>query len=127
MPSPQFSQPSDWRDRLSHKLTVLHQWFSEPTNVALLGVAVVLGLAYWPNFRELYSTWKDDPNYSHGSLVIPIALVILWQRLSTPPTKTSPKLAKSSPKLAKSSANVVAAQPIELLQSEPGPEPAKSS
>jgi exosortase len=127
MPSPQFSQPSDWRDRLSHKLTVLHQWFSEPTNVALLGVAVVLGLAYWPNFRELYSTWKDDPNYSHGSLVIPIALVILWQRLSTPPTKTSPKLAKSSPKLAKSSANVVAAQPIELLQSEPGTEPAKSS
>ena len=30
----------------------------------------------------LISIWWRDPSYSHGFLVIPIALVILWQRLS---------------------------------------------
>jgi exosortase len=42
----------------------------------------VLGWAYWPNFQYLYSIWDFEPNYSHGKLVIPIALVILWQRLA---------------------------------------------
>lgn len=44
--------------------------------------ALALGLAYAPNFRELFSTWQLNPNYSHGFLVVPIALFILWQRLS---------------------------------------------
>lgn len=80
----------------------------------------MLGLAYLPNFLDLYSIWTDDPNYSHGSLVIPIALVILWQRLSTPPTKPSPTVAKSTTKFASLPA-------AELLQNEPGTVPAKSS
>ena len=50
---------------------------------------LVLGLAYSPNFRDLYSTWNDDPNYSHGKLVIPIALFILWRRLSEPSAETA--------------------------------------
>ena len=81
----------------------------------------MLGLAYLPNFRDLYSIWTDDPNYSHGSLVIPIALVILWQRLSTRPAKSSPTVAKSSPKVVSEHAQV------ELLEVEPGTVPAKSS
>jgi exosortase len=53
-----------------------------------LGVAcLVLGSAYAPNFRDLSSTWTDDPNYSHGFLVIPIAVVILWRRLSDTPAE----------------------------------------
>jgi exosortase len=47
-----------------------------------LGAAIlVLGIAYTPNFRELYATWARDADYSHGYLVISIALVILWTRL----------------------------------------------
>jgi exosortase len=46
-----------------------------------IGMAA-LGWAYWPNFQYLYSIWDFEPNYSHGKLVIPIALVILWQRLA---------------------------------------------
>ena len=47
-----------------------------------IGMAV-LGWAYWPNFQYLYNNfWNFEPNYSHGKLVIPIALVILWQRLA---------------------------------------------
>jgi exosortase len=41
----------------------------------------MLGWAYAPNLYELSRTWTQDPNYSHGYLVVPIALVILWQRL----------------------------------------------
>ena len=36
--------------------------------------------------------WNGDPNYSHGYLVIPIALYILWQQLSIP----EPKVARES-------------------------------
>lgn len=46
-------------------------------------VAVVAGavcLAYADNIQALLKVWHDDPDYSHGYLVIPIALAILWQR-----------------------------------------------
>ncbi len=55
---------------------------------ALGAATVVFGLAYAPNFRDLHSTWSADPNYSHGYLVIPIALFILWRRLSDVPAAT---------------------------------------
>jgi len=49
---------------------------------ALTATLLALCLAYTPNFSYLSSTWSDNVNYSHGWLVIPIALVIAWQRLS---------------------------------------------
>jgi exosortase len=48
--------------------------------VALAIVVVVLLWSYAPNLRSLVSTWNDDPNYSHGFLVLPVALVILWRQ-----------------------------------------------
>jgi len=42
----------------------------------------ILAWAYWPNLQWLYGIWSDEPNYSHGFLVIPIALAIFWQRLA---------------------------------------------
>ncbi len=57
------------------------QWL---TNLSALAITtLLLGVAYAPNFRDLAATWSEDPNYSHGYLVIPIALFILWQRLAT--------------------------------------------
>jgi len=44
---------------------------------------LVFGLAYAPNFRELIAIWWVDPNYSHGFLVIPIVVWILWQCLTS--------------------------------------------
>ena len=52
---------------------------------ALATVTLVLAVSYAPNLRDLYSVWSDDPNYSHGFLVIPIALFILWRRLNETP------------------------------------------
>ena len=46
----------------------------------LLLVGGVLAWAYAPNLFDLVETWEKDPNYSHGFLVLPIALVVLWRR-----------------------------------------------
>jgi exosortase len=48
--------------------------------VSLAVVAIVLGWAYAPNLRSLVATWNREPNYSHGFLVVPVALVIFWRR-----------------------------------------------
>jgi exosortase len=42
--------------------------------------AAALGWSYAASFAELARRWAADPNYSHGYLVGPIALAILWQR-----------------------------------------------
>jgi exosortase len=58
--------------------------------VALVVVAVVLTCTYAPNLRSLVATCNQDPNYSHGFLVIPVALFICWRRWveAEPPTLT---------------------------------------
>lgn len=43
-------------------------------------VAAAIGFAYWPNLVTLYHVWDSQPDYSHGFLVLPIALVILYRR-----------------------------------------------
>ena len=43
---------------------------------------LLLAWAYAPNFSYLINVWNTEPNYSHGFLVIPIAVMILWRRLS---------------------------------------------
>jgi exosortase len=43
-------------------------------------VAAALGWAYAPELRWLWDTWRDDPNYSHGYLVAPVAAVVFWRR-----------------------------------------------
>ena len=56
---------------------------SDLPKVDLLGiVAVVAGLswAYAPNFVGFYQVWSNEPDYTHGFLVLPIALFILWKR-----------------------------------------------
>jgi exosortase len=51
-------------------------------SIALVVGMIILGWAYWPNLQNLYTIWDNEPNYSHGKLVIPIALVIFIQRLA---------------------------------------------
>jgi exosortase len=50
--------------------------------VAAAAAAVTAGAiawSYYPNLTYLARFW-EDPNYSHGWLIVPIALFILWQR-----------------------------------------------
>jgi exosortase len=53
----------------------------EPRFVALAVGLAGLAWAYWPNLQDLYTVWVKEPNYSHGLLVIPIAMLIAWQRM----------------------------------------------
>lgn len=56
---------------------------------ALAGAAL-LAFAYAPNIRSLATIWENEPNYSHGFLVGPIAAVILWRRLVDRPYEWAP-------------------------------------
>ena len=58
-------QPWDWRN------------YSPVDLGCLIAVIAALGFAYAPNLVNLYRTWVREPDYSHGFLVVPIALVIL--------------------------------------------------
>src|SRR3954453_2496221 len=49
--------------------------------------------AYAPGVADLVSAWWNEPNYSHGFLVLPISVAILWQRkdrLQAIPIRPSP-------------------------------------
>ena len=62
-----------------------------------LGAAILtLVLAYAPNLIGLCDTWRNDENYSHGFLVVPIALFILWRRLTEIPWEESDKFGSAS-------------------------------
>jgi exosortase len=36
--------------------------------------------SYWPTLRTLEDLWRNVQDYSHGYIVIPLAIVILWAR-----------------------------------------------
>ena len=47
---------------------------------ATIAIALAFAVAYFQSFSALVVKWSDDPNYSHGFFVIPIAIYILWER-----------------------------------------------
>jgi exosortase len=47
---------------------------------------------YWQVLRKLVHDWSNDENYSHGFLIVPIALYLIWERrqsLADAPAKPS--------------------------------------
>lgn len=52
---------------------------------ALVVFVALFAWAYWPTFAQLAERWYRVPDYSHGFLVIPCALLFLWARRSTRP------------------------------------------
>lgn len=58
----------------------------DPLDAASVAVVTLaLGFAYWPNLLSLYQVWNTQPDYSHGLLVLPIALVIFYRRWPADP------------------------------------------
>ena len=55
--------------------------------LAVGGAALLVATAwaYWPTLVEMVRQWDRQPDYSHGYLVMPIALFFLWSRRSTFP------------------------------------------
>ncbi len=59
--------PWDWRK------------ISKADVVSLAIVTASVSYSYSANLTDLYQTWVREPDYSHGFLVLPIALVILFR------------------------------------------------
>ena len=56
------------------------------TRIAWGLVLLAAGMwSYWPMLTELVAAWKREPDYSHGYLVVPIAILFLWLRRGTFP------------------------------------------
>jgi exosortase len=57
----------------------------------LIGFAALLTTAlwsYWPTVVEMVRQWRSEPDYSHGFLVAPLALLFLWTKRSQFPRHT---------------------------------------
>jgi exosortase len=57
--------------------------------VALL-VAAATAYAFWPTLAALYNKWVNDPQYSHGLLVVPFAVGLLWAKRERFPKDVRP-------------------------------------
>src|SRR6476620_7412298 len=53
--------------------------------IGSIALAVAILWAYWPTLVEMVGQWIQQPDYSHGFLVIPIALFFLWTKRSRMP------------------------------------------
>lgn len=55
--------------------------------VLALGASILVAgiIAYWTSIRELVRVWSDVADYSHGFLVVPLALGFLWLRRASCP------------------------------------------
>jgi exosortase len=68
---------------------VVDPWLPMAMGLACLGAGL---WAYWPTLKGLVDTWNRVPDYSHGFLVIPLAIVFLVAR-----QKSCPGVGPSSP------------------------------
>src|SRR5436190_20756007 len=59
-------------------------------SLLLLMTAAGLSWAYWPTLDGMIRKWDSDPQYSHGFLVVPFALFLLWTWRDRLPPLSSP-------------------------------------
>ncbi len=52
--------------------------------ICLAAVVASLAWAYAPDLEGMYQLWVREPDYTHGFLVLPIALFIFWRRWPGP-------------------------------------------
>lgn len=51
--------------------------------LGLVAMPASFALLYGPVFASLFRDWLHDDNYSHGFLIIPLALYFAWERRAT--------------------------------------------
>ena len=56
--------------------------YPRPSLYLVGGLLIAVGFtySYWSTLTELVSAWEDEPDYSHGYFVVPIAIWFLWLR-----------------------------------------------
>ena len=58
--------------------------------VAAVIIAPITVWCYWPTISRLVEIWKNEPDYSHGFLVVPLAILFLWARRDSYPVDSDP-------------------------------------
>src|SRR5712672_3117908 len=54
---------------------------ADSKKLAAVGLLILgIALVYWQVLRKLVDDWANDGNYSHGFLIVPIALYLVWER-----------------------------------------------
>jgi exosortase len=53
---------------------------SRKSVAALVGVSVSFLILYWQVITKLVRDWSTDDNYSHGFLIVPLAVYLAWER-----------------------------------------------
>ncbi|TWU01252.1 Transmembrane exosortase [Stieleria varia] len=48
--------------------------------VAVAAIVIATLFSFWPTLRWLEQQWRTEPDYSHGYLMIPLALIVLKMR-----------------------------------------------
>jgi exosortase len=65
-----------------------------PFVYAMVALLLVSGaVSYWPTIQGLIKTWQNVPDYSHGFLIVPTAVFMLWSRRDTMPALGKPSWA----------------------------------
>ena len=59
--------------------------------VLALAVSVAAIWSYFPNCQRLVQAWEEQPDYSHGYLVLPLAALICWSRRDSLPRLSGPE------------------------------------
>ena len=77
------------RPMLAQQGTTVPQTIDAPRSLVAAGILLVAGAvwAYWPNLVEMVGIWESQPDYSHGYLVLPLALGLLWLRRDAYPVE----------------------------------------
>jgi len=61
---------------LPREVTITKLWIGR---IAALVVGLLVALLYAPTARWLVLAWLQDPYYSHGWLVLPVAAILAWR------------------------------------------------
>ncbi len=91
LPAPQLASPSKAAPQQAAAQKVpahnapAQNGVSITTLVALISALVGIAWAYWPTLVDLAGIWDREPDYSHGYLVVPAALFLLWNRRADRP------------------------------------------
>jgi exosortase len=63
-----------------------------PISICAVFLSLAFLWSYWPTITEVVDSWNLNPDYSHGYLVVPVALLFLWVKRDRCPG-LAPKLA----------------------------------
>lgn len=57
-----------------------HRQFSITDYLLWSLLALSFGAAYYPVWKSLVTAWMENENYSHGFVIVPLTLFLIWQQ-----------------------------------------------